>query len=420
MGGIADYSGSLLLQMPIAEQTAVQLSKRKDNLFTAATDAEVDLDRFQISLDEIRGISYQRIGAHVKTLPGGDWAVYVLGCFMVLEEEKGLVWEGADIVVSSGVPAGKGVSSSAAIEVATMHAIAKAYGIGMDPVELSLLAQRTENLVVGASCGLMDQLSVNLGRKDHLLPMTCRPHEVYDPIPVPEGIRFFGLDSGVRHAVSGASYGDVRTAAFMAFTVAMIKSGVERKQLEDPQGRPYQGFWANISLPVFHMKFASLIPAEMEGSEFLDHFGVHIDAVTTVERDKRYQLYNAALHPVSEHHRIQTFRQCLEDYVDGEDKLTMQAKLGALMLGSHEGYNFVGLGEPVTNRIVDLVRQWGTGHGISGARVSGGGSGGTVTMMVHTGEGYEVMLRIKETMEQETGRKLKLFEGSSDGAHYIN
>jgi L-arabinokinase len=88
------------------------------------------------------------------------------------------------------------------------------------------------------------------------------------------------------------------------------------------------------------------------------------------------------------------------------------------MLGSHQGYNDVGLGEAVTSRIVDLVKLWGIGHGLPGARISGGGSGGTVTMMVTSDEGYEVMMRIKHRIESETGKALKLFEGSSDGANF--
>ncbi|MFN9784633.1 MAG: galactokinase family protein, partial [Sphingobacteriales bacterium] len=123
MGGIADYSGSLLLQMPIAEETRVSLMPSTDGVFTASTDAIVQHQQFSISLDQLKGLTLHEIGDQIKQLPGGDWAVYVLGCFKVLEQAIGLQWEGATVFVESSVPAGKGVSSSAAIEVATMHAI---------------------------------------------------------------------------------------------------------------------------------------------------------------------------------------------------------------------------------------------------------------------------------------------------------
>jgi galactokinase len=412
MGGIADYSGSLLLQMPIAEETVVTLVKRDDGVFMAHTDAEVALKEFNVDLIDLDADDLRSYGEQIKRRSGGDWAVYVLGCFRVLEDEKDLLWEGAEIHISSGVPAGKGVSSSAAIEVATMHAICKAYDLRLDPVELSLLAQKVENHVVGAACGLMDQLSVNLGLKNHLLPIICQPHEVFQPIPIPNNIRFVGLDSGVRHAVSAASYSDVRTAAFMGYTVAMMKSN---KQIS---ARPFGGYLANISLSEFNEQYAPLIPSSMTGREFLENFGVHIDPVTTVDPDTTYNLLACATHPVQENHRIQIFRDLLmSNPILGDLQLE---SAGKLMLESHEGYNSVGLGEPVTNRIVDMVMNWGIGRGIAGARISGGGGGGTVTMMITSDEGFGTMMKIKTTLEKETGKELKLFESSSDGAHYRN
>ncbi len=421
MGGIADYSGSLLLQMPIAERTIVRIEaggERRERFIVESTHAD---EVFEIRTEEISGIPYRELGPLLRSKPGGSWAAYVIGCFAVLKEEKGLEYSGAHVRVNSDVPIGKGVSSSASLEVATMHAICKAYGIILDPIELALLAQKVENLVVGAACGLMDQLSVNLGKEGHLLPIICQPHEIYEPIAIPEGIRFFGLDSGVRHAVSGASYGDVRTAAFMAFTVAMIRNGVPKEQLLDPAAIPFGGFWANISPAEFQSDYAPLIPQYMKGSRFLEEFGIHIDPVTSVDPDTIYHLYNAALHPVAENSRIRTFQRVLKDIEQAEDRELSMISLGMLMLASHEGYNSVGLGEPVTNRIVELVRERrGMGNDIYGARISGGGSGGTVTVMVGSEQGFENLLEIRRIMEEETGKELKLFEGSSDGGHYVN
>lgn len=417
MGGIADYSGSLLLQMPIAEQTRVVLVKRDDGVIRVRT--EVGHDEFIIQKEEITGIHYRELGKRLQQEPGGHWASYVIGCFAVLQEEKGLYYSGVDIRVSSEVPVGKGVSSSAALEVATIHAISKAYGLMMDPVELAVLAQKVENLVVGASCGLMDQLAVNLGKKDHLLPIICQPHDVFDPLPLPAGVRFYGLDSGVRHAVSGSSYCDIRTAAFMAFTVAMMRSGISREMLLGAS-IPYGGCWANVPPDIFRSTYEPLIPGKMTGAEFLDHYGVHIDKVTEVDPLKTYHLLPAARHPVMENHRIRKFQAGIIQFNESDHKETLLENLGELMIGSHRGYGSVGLGEPVTSRIVDLIIEKGKGRGIPGARISGGGSGGTVAVMVSSNEGLERLMEIKGLIEKETEKELTLFEGSSDGAHYIN
>jgi L-arabinokinase len=417
MGGVSDYSGSLLLEIPIAEQTKVVLVKRIDSIIRVTTD--MDDQDFTIQKEEIAGIPYRELSKRLQSKPGGHWASYVIGCFAVLQEEKGLQYNGVDIRVSSEIPVGKGVSSSAALEVATMHAISKAYGLKMDPIELAVLAQKVENLVVGASCGLMDQLAVNLGKKDQLLPILCQPHEVFDPIPLPAGVRFYGLDSGIRHAVSGSSYSDVRTAAFMAFTVAMMKSGISKDRLCSPD-IPFGGFWANISPEVFRHTYEPLIPVEMTGAEFLVHYGVHIDRLTEVDPLRRYQLLPAARHPVMENHRIKKFMAGIKQCNGSDHKDALLGNLGELMIDSHRGYGSVGLGEPLTSKIVDLVIEKGKGHGIPGARISGGGSGGTVAVMVSSNEGLEHLMNIRELMENETGKELILFEGSSDGAHYIN
>jgi L-arabinokinase len=191
----------------------------------------------------------------------------------------------------------------------------------------------------------------------------------------------------------------------MGYVIAMTEAGLSLEE------RPYGGYLANISLDEFMDRFLPLIPETISGQQYLDKYHMHIDPATTVSSSTLYKPRACALHPVQENHRIRIFRQGIMSNGD-------MALLGKLMLGSHEGYTSVGLGEPVTNRIVDLVRQWGLGHGIAGARISGGGSGGTVTLMVTSDEGYDVVLRIKANLEAQTGKSLKLFEGSSNGAHY--
>jgi L-arabinokinase len=159
----------------------------------------------------------------------------------------------------------------------------------------------------------------------------------------------------------------------------------------------------------------------MKGSDYLEEIGFHFDPATSVDPGKEYNLFHAALHPVAENSRVKDFLKILQGLPEAEDPEMMLIIMGRLMLASHESYTMVGLGEPVTNRIVDLVRQRrGEGNGIYGARISGGGSGGTVTVMIGSEKGYEQLLEIKQVMEWELGKELKLFEGSSNGAHYIN
>ena len=198
----------------------------------------------------------------------------MLGCFLVLQKEKNIDLTGANVFIESNVPWGKGVSSSAALEVATMNALNHLYRLSLGKEELAVLAQMAENLVAGAPCGLMDQLSSHLGQKNKLLPLICQPHEVVKPISIPRGINFSGIDSGIRHAVSGASYGDVRAAAFMSYTIIALNEGATIEELNHARTSaiganfPYKGFLANIPVSVFGEKYLSILPTKFQAKIF--------------------------------------------------------------------------------------------------------------------------------------------------------
>ena len=223
MGGIADYSGSLVLQRTIAEGTfaavqridrpvveIVSLGRRPCTIPLGALAPE----GVPIGYDTARRLfgGDRRVAQGVPPPP--HWASYIAGGMLVLARERGLrLTAGARIVVASQVPVGKGVSSSAAVETATMHAMASAFDIPLSGRDLALLCQQSENLVAGAPCGVMDQMTCVYGATDSLLALLCQPAELQPPVPLPDGIAFWGLDSGERHVVGGSDYGAVRAGA---------------------------------------------------------------------------------------------------------------------------------------------------------------------------------------------------------------
>ena len=142
----------------------------------------------------------------------------LVGAAVVLAREKGASFggKGLTLLVHGAVPDGKGVSSSASVEVASMQAVAAAVGVALpDGRELALLCQKVENFVVGAPCGVMDQMASSMGFPDALMAMDCRPAEVRGAVKIPPHLKFWGIDSGIRHSVGGADYGSVRVGAFM-------------------------------------------------------------------------------------------------------------------------------------------------------------------------------------------------------------
>ena len=431
IGGIADYSGALVLEMPIAHRTRVDLALRSDGLFrvhSANADALEAEATVEVDPKAGRGrrVEIDYGGLREQLAEPARWAGYVVGCALVLAREKGLVVEGADIYVSSDVPPGKGVSASAALEVATMAAMLDAIGAELGETELPLLCQKVENLVVGAPCGLMDQLTCHLGRADHLLPILCQPDLIGPPVAIPEMVRFVGIDSGVRHSVGGASYADVRTAAFMGYTIIAQAEGATREELDqarksgDAAGLPYAGYLANVPVSRFEERHRALLPEILGGAEFTRRHGGIIDGVTVVDEQTSYAVAAATRHPVYENHRVHLFGQLLQLLGQGNPTAAQQEEaliqLGELMYQAHVSYGACGLGEETTDEIVRRAAAAGPARGLYGAKITGGGSGGTVCLLCAGAAGVESAREIAGDIAARQGRDPVLFTGSSPGA----
>jgi len=432
MGGIADYSGSLLLQMPIRQRTTVYLAHRSDNQLRVRSLTALAANytpEVAISLDVVESDNLPDYGTfrqNILSLSGGDWAIYVLGCFYLLAKEKKICFSGADVLVQSEVPFGKGVSSSAAIEVATLMAINQAWKINLDKLELSILAQKVENLIVGAPCGLMDQLSSYLGEHDKLLPIICQPVAVFPAIPIPTEINFIGVDSGIKHAVSGTAYTKVRVAAFMGYTIIAAALGISPAQIAEARttGRkenlPFGGYLANIPVGQFRNKFAALLPDSLKGKDFKAQYGTIIDPVTEISDDEIYAVLPCTAHPIYENERVNNFKNLLQNLanttVNGDqDKLE---EAGNLMYASHQSYTACGLGNAHTDELVQMVQAAGPKQGVFGAKITGGGSGGTVCILALGDLGIYTVQHIWESYAKKYQQEITLFKGSSPGGFY--
>jgi L-arabinokinase len=307
--------------------------------------------------------------------------------------------EGVRILIRSDVPEGKGVASSAALEVATMAALDVAYDLRLPPREMAVLCQKVENLVVGAPCGIMDQMTAALGEARRLLVLLCQPAEILGTVALPDGLTVWGIDSGIKHAVSGADYGSVRVGAFMGYRI-----------LRELSGSSWRGYLANVTPSEFEHEYAAQLPEEIIGKDFLEKYGKTGDPVTTVDPAAGYRVRQPAAHPIYEHFRLQTFVRLLEG-----DATKNAPLLGELMYQSHASYSACGLGSEGTDRLVALARAAGASRGIYGAKITGGGSGGTVAVLGHC-DAETTVREIASDYADETGYQPHLFVGSSGGA----
>ncbi|MGC5011391.1 galactokinase [Streptosporangium sp. DT93] len=139
------------------------------------------------------------------------WARYVAGVFWALREAGHRVG-GADVVIDGDVPQGAGLSSSAALEVAVGTALNELYGLGMTKMEIALASQKAENDFVGMPCGIMDQAASALGEEGQALFLDCRSLGTRKiPFDLASlGLQLLIVNTGVHHSHAGGEYADRR------------------------------------------------------------------------------------------------------------------------------------------------------------------------------------------------------------------
>ncbi len=354
MGGVADYSGSLVLEMPLSLTTRVTLTEQaaREWVFTSPTEGRLVV----------------AVGTPPADVP--KWVRYPYGCFLLACEawrwrpRAGLLFS-----VRSRVPVSMGVSSSAALEVATLRALEKLAGRRFKGTALARLAQRAENEIVGAPCGLMDQLASAHGVRGALLPILCRPDVLGDPVRLPPGVVAVGWPSGVKHAVTASPYATARAGAFMG--KKLIERATGRRLVHAAELTP-----AEVrSFPL------AVLPETITGRAFLARCGGVDDPLSRIEPAKRYGVRAAVTFPVEESFRSQAVVALLRGATTRNREETLRV-LGELLFQSHAGYSSIGLGCPETDQMVAAVRALGPERGFYGARVSGGGSGGTVVVLL--------------------------------------
>jgi L-arabinokinase len=260
----------------------------------------------------------------------------------------------------------------------------------------------------------MDPMTTALGEEGRLLELLCQPATVMGQLSVPPGIELFGIDSGQRHAVTGVDYGAVRVAAFMGYRIIADLAGLPvtvrdgTVAIEDPR---FGGYLANVGAAELEERYLAALPERVTGADFLARYGDITDRVTKVDPEKSYAVRAATVHPIYEHHRVRRFAEILRGRL-GDAELR---ELGQAMLDAHRSYGACGLGSDGTDRLVALALQAGRDAGLYGARITGGGSGGTVAVLARAGAGAAVEA-VAARYRAETGRSGRVFRETSPGA----
>jgi galactokinase len=194
IGEHTDYNDGFVLPSAIGFYTCIAISPRSDRkLLLRSTEFP---DAFDFDLDHLPS---RRLGA---------WCDYVLGVALVLEQ-AGYRSSGANLLVRGEVPIGAGLSSSAAIEVATALALLSLNERKPALPEIAKLCQRAENEFVGARVGIMDQFVSCLGKAGHALLLDCRSLD-FELVPIPPDVKLVVCNTMVKHELSGGEYNQRR------------------------------------------------------------------------------------------------------------------------------------------------------------------------------------------------------------------
>ncbi|MDR3455801.1 MAG: hypothetical protein P4N60_00025 [Verrucomicrobiae bacterium] len=415
MGGIADYSGANVCEAVLGHGMLMAIQARTDRTLrirsaqagarSLPVETRIPLDYF-MSGGAVGNYAQVRELCHAN--PISTWAAYIGGSiFTLLKEESVELSYGFSFLLLSAVPMNVGIGSSAAVEIGTLSCLNAYLGLKLDGARIARLGQMAENHVVGAPCGIMDQIAVASGRESKLTHILCRPGSIVGEVEIPPGTGFVGINSMVRHSVAGNAYGNVRIGAFMGKKIV--------NELRARTGRAPLNYLTEISTAEFKAEYEKEIPETILGSDFLAHYKTHDDPVTTIQPDATYRVVGPARHPVAENERVLKFISALQTANTGDEAALVTA--GELMYGAHESYrDNCHLSVPEVNFLVEAVQKRGAKSGLYGAKITGGGTGGTVAVFGKIAALKEHIPQIAVEYSRRVGQRPDIFEGTSPGA----
>ena len=297
----------------------------------------------------------------------GHWSDYPIGVAVTLER-AGYRLRGASLRIRGEVPIGSGLSSSAAIEVATACALTANSDLKIDGRELALLCQRAENEFVGARVGIMDQFVSLFGQVQKALLLDCRSLE-FKLLPLLDNVRLIICNTMVKHELASSAYNERR---------AQCEEGV----------RLLSQFYPNVRA----LRDVSIEQLEQRRHELPE------------------VVYRRCRHVITENARVIEAGEALERH-DLE-------RFGKLMAASH-----VSLRDDyeVSSDELDLmVELAGKLDGVYGARMTGGGFGGSTVNLVREEKADEFRARVAEQYERITGLKAEIYvTQAGDGAEEV-
>ena len=357
IGEHTDYNGGFVFPCALSFGTYLLLSPNN----------ELKINFRSLNMEAIYTLGLEELTA---PLPDKAWANYPLGVFAQFIKRGVSITQGYDILFWGNVPAGAGLSSSAAMEVVTAYALNELLGTGFNLTELAKIGRAAEHEFAGVMCGIMDQFASANGKADHAIYLNCDTLE-YDLVPVKlDGIKVVVTNTHSPHKLDSGSFND---------RVRQCQLAVE--QINSVRSIQYL--------------------AELSQTDF--------EQVTDAITDE--VAYRRARHVVGE---VQRTKDAVAALRNGDIE-----KFGILMNQSHislrDDYEVTG---PQLDALAEAA--WKV-EGVIGSRMTGGGFGGCTVSLVREDAIPTFIEKVGAEYTEKTGLVADFYIAEiGDGAHRVN
>lgn len=346
IGEHTDYNGGHVFPCALSFGTHVVLCKRDDR--------KVRLHSLNLAHQGIIETDLDHVAFHREQ----DWANYPLGVLHVMQNRGYNIDQGFEMLFWGNIPAGAGLSSSASIELATAVALNTAFQLNIPQIELVKMGQEAENKFVGMNCGIMDQFASGMGKEDHAILLDCNTLQ-YEYVPLNlKGISIVIINSNKKHSLVNSGYNDRRRESENALKALQTK-----------------------------------LPIKALGELSIEEFEKHKDLIKDPIEQKR------AKHAVYENQRTLQATECLrKGDVETFGKLMNQSHISL-----RDDYE-------VSCPELDVIAEtaW-TVPGVLGARMTGGGFGGSAVALVKDSAVKQLIDTVGKTYTQKTGLKADFY-----------
>ena len=334
IGEHTDYNGGFVLPTAIPQSTRVELRPRTDQQVLAHSDNSAPDGSFVLGQEQ----------------PTHQWFDYVQGVTWALGR-AGYAFSGFALHVSSTVPLGGGLSSSASLEVALLRAIRAAFSLDLDDLHLARLGQTAENDFVGARCGIMDQMAASLADTRTALFLDTRSLD-YRRIPLPDAADLVVIHSGVTHRIAQGQG---------------VQSEYNARRADCEQAATLLGVPQLRDLGTADLPRLAALPE---------------------------RLARRARHVITEDERVLAAIDALE--------AGQLEQLGELFYASHASMrDDFEVSTPEIDLLVELARA---DADVFGARLTGGGFGGAVVILTRGGTSTQVAQRLAKTYADQSAQ----------------